>query len=168
MTMAYTTPTMGLKDVEVYKHNPFDRTDIHNVYRKVKSKGFEIVDKDTGEVHEFGTNSEFGFYEYDKKKFVKVFDEAILHIRDLKISGVKMLCYMMTIVERNRDYISIDLDAAREFCGYQNNKDVYKGIVELVEKSFIAKKVGYNEYFINSNMFFKGDRTKIYARRANT
>lgn len=159
---------MGLKDVEVYKYNPFERREIHTVYKRVKSRGFELVDKDTGEVHEFGTDADFGFFDLDKKKFTKVFDEAIMHIRDLKIAGVKVLCYLMTILEKNRDYVCVDMDSCREFCGYNSNKDVYKGIVELIEKGFLAKKVGYNEYFINSNLMFKGDRTKIYAHRKSS
>ena len=159
---------MGLKDYEVFKNNPFVETEIVVVNKRLVSSGYEVIDKTTGEVLDFGEEHKIGYFKLDKKKFTKVYDEAIYSIRDMKIAGIKVLCYLMTILSRDTDYIVFNNKECMEFCGYTSSKDVYKGLVELIEKDFLAKKTGHNEYFINTNLIFKGDRTKIASRRGNT
>ena len=92
---------MGLKDVEVYKYNPFDRREIHTVYKRVKSRGFELVDKDTGEVHEFGTDADFGFFDLDKKKFTKVIEDidSILRVISLTQKSLSYFKQYLTVQE---------------------------------------------------------------------
>ncbi|MFC5534812.1 RepA protein, partial [Rhodocytophaga aerolata] len=80
----------------------------------------------------------------------------------------KVCAYVMSITEFN-DRIIFELDDCKKFTGYTSNEAVYKGLTELLDNEMIARASASNLFFINPQVFYKGDRIVLlteYRKRS--
>lgn len=101
---------------------------------------------------------------HDGVLYTKVYKYPIEKMRDFSIPGHNLFRYLMNNININMTHIYIsDNDFLEAFNYAKNSKRLYyKGVQELIEAGIIAKKSGSSKcYWINSNVLFNGDRTKI-------
>ncbi len=94
----------------------------------------------------------------DKKEYRKIYVEELETIKELTTSGLKVLCYVLKNIGVKKDAITIHLQDCMDFTGYKSKVNVYSGIVDLLEKKILYRKVGSSNYFININCFYSGNR----------
>jgi hypothetical protein len=85
--------------------------------------------------------------------------EELTIIKELSTAGLKVLCYVLKNIGAKKDDIAIHLQDCLEFTGYKSKVNVYNGIIELLDKKLLFRKVGSGNYFINVNSFYNGKRT---------
>jgi hypothetical protein len=82
----------------------------------------------------------------------------------LKEPANKMYYYIHEHLDVNRDEICILMDDYLLFAGYKasNRLNYYRAIEGLLAANIIARKVGMGScFYINPNIIFNGDRTKL-------
>ena len=148
-----------IKDFPFNKENPF----MPNLLVPKRNKTVaitsqtskELVDKFTGEVDDtlfIATKKEV-----DKEEFVKIFQSQLQAIFNLSKPAQKICAYVMSVTDFH-DRIIFELDDCKKFTGYTSNEAVYKGLAELLDNELIARASASNLYFINPQVFYKGDR----------
>lgn len=152
---------MTLKDFESYKSNPTKIEGIVIKEYQLKPNETTMVNTDTGEVGIFRPAAKTKTLPHDTLEYVKVYTNALPQIKDLNTPALKVWTYILSNLTPKRDEVSIFMKDCIEYTGYTNPPPIYKGLVELLEKQFIFRKVGSDSiYFINSNIFFNGKRIK--------
>lgn len=121
-------------------------------------------------VEKDGTKTDVEADEYvayrDTAHFVKYFGGTAKKAQLLSNAGSRVFGYIMEHLAQNIDWITINYDDCRDFCGYDSTQAVRKGILDLLEHRFIARKTGYTDrYHINPNYFFNGKREMLPALR---
>jgi hypothetical protein len=149
---------MKLSDFETYENNPFEISGVN--LKQIVKKGpvMEIANTNTGEVALYQQLDTHISYSKDSLQFVKVFSEAINHIKTFSPPALKVWCYVMENISISKDVVIINVHSCAKYAEYDSKSAVYKGICELIDKKFIARKTGVNEYFINPDKFFNGKR----------
>lgn len=95
----------------------------------------------------------------DTKPFKKVFADAFPMIKDLSIPALRVFIYIMHTLEAKSDWVAFSYAECMEFCNYGSRNNVYKGLLELLNKSLIYRRAGEeSSYFINVNRFYNGRR----------
>jgi hypothetical protein len=141
------------------KSNPFQINEFRKVLSKPKTapgiiyEGKEIKYKD-----KVAHLAEYVLV--DNEAFVKSFMAFYSILKDLSSPAIKVLCYIGENIKGNKDEIKLPYKEVAEYCGYKSKKAFYQGVNELLLKEvIIKKKVGV--YYINPNVFFRGDRKKL-------
>jgi len=157
-----TIADMKLIDFESYKENPSKPIGINRKHIKgVASAPIEMANPDTGELSLCTQVPKGRFVDNDTLQFKKVFNESLDTIKDFSTSAIKVWCYILNELPIRRDVVTVVIEDCKKFTGYASDVPIYRGIVELLEKEFIYRKVGSTtEYFINVNKYYNGDRTK--------
>lgn len=141
--------------------SPWD-VEVVRVKRKyknlIKPEIVELVDESTGEVS-VGTRSVVSTKFMDSTDFIKFYDWKVL--RDLGRCGVGVLSYVMNIL-RYDGIVHINIDKCKKYLGYNNSRSVYNGLSELVGLDVLRKVKGMPaSYYVNPNVLFRGDRSKV-------
>lgn len=127
-----------------------------------------VVNSSTGEVE--GTQL-FAIYEkVDKESFTKLYQKGMTEFCNLSKSGIKVFGYFTSIAKPNKGDVIFQMDECQKYTGYKTEKQVLKGISELLESGFIARSKYHYKYFINPTMFFNGSRVafiKMYEVETN-
>jgi len=168
--MAYTYKKS--KHLPMYPVNPFrdallEKVEESKYVKKtwIKSAGSKnltqlIVNSETGETT--GTSQFLTSKEIDPESFTKVYNDSFYHFFGLKEAGKRVLGYVLQIIKPNKDMFYLDLQEAKQYANYSNNRSISEGIVQLVEAQIIAKSSkGKYWYFINPMVLFNGDRLQI-------
>lgn len=152
---------MNIKSCPTYDKNPFEKTGIEDVL-VTSGNSIEklVVDPDTAEHYSLRSLNKKRNKKYDKRSFRKIYTDSIDTIKDFSQPGYKMFFYILKHLEEKKDYIDLNLLTAMGYCNYKNKSSFYEGVEELLKKNCIARCKTKNRYFINSNMFFNGDRTR--------
>jgi hypothetical protein len=101
---------------------------------------------------------------HDSLAYVKFFKGAAELIRHLTIPASNLLFLVIARLEINSKQICLNEDDFIEHFGYaQGSKRLfYQAVSELAVWNILKKKAGFSRcYWINANMLFNGDRTKI-------
>jgi hypothetical protein len=150
---------MTIKDFQTYKTNPTIPDGIIYKDYVIKEDEIEMVIPSTGEVGIFRKASQLKNIKHDSLEYVKVYKGGLLKVRDLNTPALKVWTYILANLTPKRDEVAVYMKDCMEYTGYTNPPPIYKGIVELLEKEFLFRKVGTESaYFINSNFFFNGKR----------
>jgi hypothetical protein len=139
--------------------NPF----IPNLLIKKGNKNVVIAKSDkaifstsTGEVDGdtlfIGTKKEL-----DKDQFVKIFHSHLQAIFDLSKASLKVFSYIASVTEYG-DRIIFNLEDCKKYTGYNSKETIYKSLAELLKADIIARTDASNLFFINPQIFYKGDR----------
>lgn len=151
--------TMRVMDFPENKENPFIPNLLFPKGRKniiIAKSDKAIMSKETGEIDEdtlfIGTKKEL-----DKDQFVKIFHNHLQILFDLSKASLKIFSYIASITEFG-DKIIFDLEDCKKFTGYTSKETIYKGLARLLEAEMIARSGASNIFFINPQIFYKGDR----------
>lgn len=115
-----------------------------------------LVDTNTGDSEDITFFHRYK--EVDKDKFVKLFVNEVQALFDLSKTGLKVFGYVLQSLKINQDLIYIDIEDARNYCGYKSKKQVYKGLSELIGNKIIAMSKRTSLWYINPKIVFNGDR----------
>lgn len=126
------------------------------VKNKIIGKSIELVNTDTGELMCGNLVVENTKYT-DTTLFIKCYDVSIFV--KLGKSGLHVLTYCLEKLDYN-GVISFGVESCRARCGFNTRKSVYEGLSQLKALDVIRKKDD-GEYWINPNIFWKGNRSKL-------
>ena len=115
-----------------------------------------VVNMETGATE--GITMLHKFKEVDRTQFVKLYTSEIQSLFDLSQAGLKVFGYVVQCMRIKDDTIYINVPDLKEFCGYKQTKQVYRGLAELIANQVIAKSSKSNIWFINPSVIFNGDR----------
>jgi len=157
------------REIEAQSKNPWADDLAITLKSKEKitaiGKSSSVVDTRTGEVLE-NTVAMVSKKLVDKEEFVKIFEGGIFHIFGLKKSSKDLFQMILRLYLRQAmtpEMVYFNLKMLQEECGYKRKKQTYlQGLNELINKGFLAEVKNRSGWFwVNPNMFFKGDRLKI-------
>jgi hypothetical protein len=148
--------------VPSFKENPFKVEGIKEVCRNANKDETTAVDTKTGELLSIRTVKSLTTY-VDTARFTKVFDNSLDEvIKHFTLTEWKLWFYIFKQLVPNKDEVYIDMDECCNFMEWKGYNNYYIGIRGLIEKNMLVKSVkGNSTYWINTNMFFNGDRLKI-------
>jgi hypothetical protein len=149
-----------INDFESYLNNPskiLDK-DLKKLHFVKKGEVNEFVSAD-GELVKYQKLGDEVVSVIDAKEYRKLYVEELTIIKELSTAGLKVLCYILKNIGAKKDDIAIHLQDCLEFTGYKSKVNVYNGIIELLDKKLLFRKVGSGNYFINVNSFYNGKRT---------
>lgn len=159
---------MKITDHETFAANPFQ--DDLKKSKAIKfgwrhldpSKVQHMVDHDSGESVFLSKLGNVQVVLNDNTEFTKLYGAAAKELLKLSVPGLKMLAFIFTIINRDKDWVLIDIETAMEWCEYSSRTRVYEGLCSLLQHKFLCRKTGRGgEYYINVNYFFNGKRTNL-------
>jgi len=135
-----------------------------NKLQSVSAKGQSIIDSATGEISRLQAVQATRKV-IDKTEFVKVYSNGIAAMFDLKLSAQKLFRVIMDMYlsqKHTPDTLIINEFSLAEF-GYEYSRTTRSGALnQLIAAEFIAPhSAQHGLFFINPNMFYKGDRMTI-------
>lgn len=101
--------------------------------------------------------------EVDEKQFIKVYVDFFSAQQGLTKAGREVLMYLLTLLEPKKDTIRVRIDLAMKYLDYKTQKPIFKGIADLLQSDVIARTSWNDEYYINPDLMFNGDRV-VYAK----
>jgi hypothetical protein len=153
------------REFKRYQTNPsvpyhIDTTVKHRKIEGVKGNFMIIADTESGELAAEAKPS--GFYTVDfvdREKFVKLFISGVQAFSGLSSAGIKVFEVLYREIQNNAnsDKITINFDYAKTIIK-MSRRTFFNGIKELLMRGFIYKTMVLNQYFININYMFNGDR----------
>lgn len=156
---------MKLSDFDTYSKSPYEFPRFRRGTIVKEGHNVTLSDDDGVEVGNFSLGGKQEYKEFDSAPFVKLFDNCFDNGKKLTTPGLRVFFYILTQLHLEDDVVVIRPIECAEYCGYSHRKDIYRGIVDLLENDFIARKTGgANEYFINFNYVFRGDKIKLKNR----
>lgn len=93
----------------------------------------------------------------DKEQFVKIFHSHLQIIFDLSKSTLKVFAYIASVTSFD-DKVVFDIDDCLKYTGYNSKQTIYRSLAELLNADMIARTPHFNIYYINPQIFYKGDR----------
>ena len=154
----------GIKDFEVFKESPYTLLGVESRNRVSVAKGQVVSDTSTGELYDMRKLAKTETVEVDTLSYTKVYHNSLESVSEFSIPALKIWCFILQAIKPTKYAFEINFKEAMEFSGYKSIPNIYKGIVELLDKGFIAKSVGRNMFFLNPNYYFNGDRLKNYNK----
>ena len=142
--------------------NPFDILGVGRRSYITKEEDVRFVDQDTGEILYIKKIPSSKEVPHDSLTYTKVFMGEHNFIYSLSINGLKLFNYCIYNLIPNRDIIVLNPIACMEKCNMKKTS-FFKGVKELTQNNVIKIKNGsLHCYWINSNVFFNGNRLRIY------
>ena len=154
----------GIKDFEVFRNSPFTIAGIESRNRISIAKGHVVSDVNTGELFDMRRLAKTETIDVDVLSYTKVYHNSLKSVADFSIPALKLWCFILQTIKPTKYAFEINFKDAQEFSGYKSLPNIYKGIIELLDRGFIAKSVGRNMFFLNPNYYFNGDRLKNYNK----
>ncbi len=153
--------------IKPLEYNPFVHEMVTTMHQGYKSTGFattkkDVVDPSTGEVT--GETAVTGFKKtVDRDEFIKIFSGSIFEIFNLSKKAKDVFAILLENYMSGKyhdDTVSFNYYLACKEYGYERTQKTFiSAMNEIINKRFIAPVKGYGDrYWINPNMFFKGDR----------
>lgn len=157
-----------LKQYPEYTESPYDLDAVMKSQLRRGGKDKELTDHKTGEVLVFKEKVEYMEIQVDALRYIKLYMSSLQDIAMLTEPGKKLLFYLMSKVKPNVLEVIVNVDEFLDWAKYKPNPagtrsktHYYRGIKELLDKDYIARKKYYgNIFYINVNRFFNGDRIK--------
>lgn len=158
------TKAADFKTLPNYVEYPFEVEGIE--YRSYVTKEDEelAVSQTTGELYVVKKMPKGKRVIHDKKAYTKFFLDNANLIINLSVPASNMLYMIMSKLAPGSLEICVTEDDFIDYCGYKRGSKrlYYQAIAELVELNVIKRKARFMRcYWINANIIFNGDRTKI-------
>lgn len=120
-----------------------------------------MVNKDTGEIVTGNVylHKKYGYM--DTLDNVKLFQQAAETLSQLTIPGIRMFFYIVSSLHKGEEKVYIAPQSALKFTSYKSNKDIYKGLAELIEFNVIARSTESLMYWVNPNVIFAGNKVGL-------
>lgn len=127
---------------------------------------YNITDEETGEViSNARSNITFQRRQYvDKQEFIKIYNEGLERIFNLKSASIKVFGYFMNEMQNtiNADFVYFDRNKCQKFCKWNGHRLVYEGLTELIKNLIVCKTDEEHKYWINPRFVFNGNRIIIF------
>ena len=123
-----------------------------------------MQDKETGKHYGFYPLEKGKTVDHDSAKYTKYFHGAYKSTMFLPEPANRMYHYILEHIQMGRDIICIKQEDYLLFAGYKvtNRLNYYRGIEGLLQANIIARIAGNTTcFYINPNIIFNGDRTKL-------
>lgn len=148
----------------IYDEYPFQVEGVG--YRSfVPKEGEDIaVGRDTGELYVVRKVPQSKRILHDGKSYTKFFTDAAIKLKDLSVPTSNLIYLIIARLSVNSLEVCITEEDYIDHCGYKKNSRrlYYQAVSELINLNVIKKKAGFRRcYWVNANMIFNGDRTKI-------
>lgn len=149
----YSKPVFNESDLGV---NPFTTNLLVRVNKRVFKNVYKKVN---GEEQPNSAD-----IEYDKFCKIYVDKNRRIIMNSLSPRGKELLVWLMFQIPSGKDFIWINREMYMDELGVSSENTFMNAVKDLVSYGFITKTVfGKDVYWINPNLFFKGDRVKKYA-----
>lgn len=133
-----------------YDKNPFTIETRH-----IRSYVAESIDKNTGEI---SAKMKKGDFEEHVRIFPSAYDDfKLLNSMAIQILGI-------VFKSMHDDYVRLNIADITEELGVSSRSTTYRGVIDLIDKDFIARKAGSDIYYINPAKIFKGSRAKWFDK----
>lgn len=159
--------SVRFKEYPSYDKPPFDMDGLHEMTVKKKVGSGKLIPGDTGELMDAAWWGEEFVKIIDRKTYIKLFVEGQAVMSKLSSAGVLVMTEILSRLRPNTSSVRI---RQAEVVGKHTNlkgAGFYKGMCELLQYGVIARSKEPNEYYINPNMFFNGDRTRVFRNNKN-
>ena len=146
---------MKLKDYPTYDYNPF-RIQSSNM-QTFKATKHQVISQDgvlLSEKNDYPLN--------DIQEHVRIFNYDIFN--GLSSSGIMVLSYIFKELSKGGDEVMLNITLIMEAYGLKSKTAAYTGVIDLVDKKIVAKKIGGDVYYINPAMMFKGTRKDWFIK----
>jgi len=162
-----------LQDFEATNENPFppEGVEARTSYKKGLTR--DVVDG-AGEVRQLSDLDKTVSYRIDTRPFVKIYSASLRQTAQLSVPATNLYWYVLGRMQPGRDRVSLDIGEFLDFANYapptvagdgsgrRSTVHYYRAIAELLERQYLARCLGVEHtFFINTNHFFNGDRTKL-------
>ena len=157
------TMVKRLRDCTKHSENPFHDTSAESLMVKrfpVEVRG-DVVNTITGEIIQAPLYIKKNYGYKDNTASTKVYKSFIPAFNQLTVPGLKLLFFIMYSVKRDQDDFYLSQKDALVFCGYKSTKELYKGIIDLINHDIVAKGDRVNIYYINPNAIFSGNKGSL-------
>ena len=156
---------MGIKQFPVYGTNPFESKGVEEKFVGKKEMFFREVSSNTGEV--IGdvpvTMKKQGRMIYhDSLAYIKVFKDGLVVLKQLDAPAREVLFYIFEQIKPRQETIRLHHTMFPKL----GKARYYIGLIQLLQLGALAK-AKWNEFYINPNMFFNGDRTRVFRNNKN-
>lgn len=149
-------------DYETYRESPY-RVVLHSKVHNPQTEHKNVVGDD---------GVQYGIYEIpkavnivvDPKPYTKMFHGNTAVLIALSESAMRMFYYICDNIQPGKDDICIMMEDYFQFAGYSGNSRLtyYRAVEGLLKAAIISRKAGYNNcFFVNPDVIFNGDRTKL-------
>lgn len=155
------------KEYPSYGRPPFEMDGLHEMKVRKKAGIGKIVPDETGELMDAAWWTEEFIKIVDRKTYIKLFVEGQAVMSKLSYAGVIVLMEILEKLKPNTSVVRIRQAEIVEKHKNLKGAGFYKGMCELLQYGAIARAREPNEYFINPNMFFNGDRTRVFRNNKN-
>lgn len=166
-----------LSDAKVYEENPFVDVMMGELKIKRKKQMLKSSTNDT-DVLLINSDGEVAGYsafmreiQVDEDKFAKLYITQLAALWDLKKPSIKVLTFILSVMKVNDDKVYLDSVECCKFCGWSGTRQMYEGLLGLINASIIARTEKFYFYYINPSIVFNGSRvtfmtTYVKRRRA--
>ena len=153
----------GIEVYDKYKANPFAKETLKYIKPKNAKVGWVrkkklLVDESSGEQEDIAYNAIYVKKNVDVQQYNKLYLKGLKTLFGLNKTAQKVLEYIFSKVEKNRDYIIFSMQECKDSCNYSSNQIVYSGLASLIKADMIARTGEHFKYWINPTMMFNGDR----------
>lgn len=153
---------MGINAYNIYDEMPYGIKGGFLFVRNKHRNGRNIItaEVDTGEYYSMQVLSSSDIAPLDCHRFVKIYAGFINNMKNLNISAIIILTFILNILKAGDIIVDISYSSVVS-CGISiDSRKYYRGISCLLENNYIARTPTKGRYWINVNYFFNGDRAK--------
>lgn len=155
---------MKLEEFERHKENPYIKNAQKYMVKRNHRVGWskqknihELLNTDTGEVESM-YNAVYAQKLVDTQKYVKLYLESLHILFSLNKTSQKVLEYLYSSIQKDKDYVEFSLKGCMQFCGYKSKRMVYVGLSSLIDAEIIARSEHSTKYYINPTVLYNGNR----------
>lgn len=94
----------------------------------------------------------------DVQQYNKLYVTGISKLFDLTKPEQKVLKYIFSKLEKDKDWIYFSIKDCKQDCEYTSNQIVHLAISGLIKKEIIARTLESHKLWINPTIMFNGDR----------
>jgi len=156
----------GINDFFVYDASPY--IEVKGLFKHPKGKRYKQErGLSKSGVEEYYTK-EYEFPYGDNSHFTKLFMGNHERLGGLSNAGMRLFFYICDkLLRPNQWEIELSHKQAMKALGYKTNKSIIDGVIDLLEKDILSRKLGTSSgFFINPNVLFRGDRRVVYFENA--
>lgn len=153
-----------LSDHPFNKVNPFLQETLHHIEKGERKLFFSDSKADLLIDHHGAVKGHSLFarkQEVDKAQFTKIFKTSLSNWFDLSKAAMRVFAYIAETLVKNQDSFEFDLEKCKLFTKYSATNSILSGLAELIDNQFIARGNHPYKYFINSAVFFNGNRLTL-------
>jgi hypothetical protein len=158
------TKKKGVSDFPENRDNPF----LEKLMVPVKSKSHAVATSKNDIILNTitGEHKEDALFlatkkSVDAEEFVKIFQGSMAAIFGLSKAAQRVFNFVFSVIKPSQDTLIFRVDDCKEATGYNSIQTIYSGLAELLDNEFIAKSDITNVFYINPQIFYKGDRLII-------